>query len=96
MATIAINRTHTLDRDEARRRAETLARSMEDRLGVRYRWEGDRIRFDAPAGAAKGATGLVTLSEAAVQIEVDLPLVLRGLKGTVKARIQQKLDKLLV
>ncbi len=95
MATIEIKRPHSLDKEEARRRAEALARSMENKLGVRWSWDGDRIRFEAPSGAAKGTTGLATVDQRDVRIEVDLPFLLRALKGTVEARIQQKLDELL-
>ena len=95
MATIDIHRTHSLDREEARRRAEGFARSMEAKLGVAWRWEGDRLRLNAPSGVAKGATGLVSVETSNVRVEVELPWMLRGLKGKVEAKIQQKLDGLL-
>jgi putative polyhydroxyalkanoate system protein len=95
MATIDISRSHTLDKDEARRRAEALARSMEEKLGIRWRWEGQKIRFDAPSGAAKGTSGTVHVDPTDVRVEVDLPLLLRALKGTVESKINQKLDDLL-
>jgi putative polyhydroxyalkanoate system protein len=95
MATIDIKRAHALDKDEARRRAEALARSMEDKLGIRWRWDGDTIRFDAPSGAAKGASGTVDVSGREVEVKVDLPLLLRAIKGTVESKINQKLDDLL-
>jgi putative polyhydroxyalkanoate system protein len=96
MATIDIKRQHTLDKDEAKRRAEALAHSMEEKLGIRWNWEGDRIRFDVPSGAAKGATGFVSVDPANVRVEVDLPFLLRAIKGTVESKITQKLNELLV
>ena len=95
MATIEIKRAHSLDRDEARRRAEGLARSMEEKLKVRWSWDGDFIRFDAPSGAAKGTSGTVRVGQAEVHVEVTLPFLLRGIKGTVEAKINQKLDALI-
>ena len=95
MATIDISRSHSLEKDDARRRAEALAKSMEDKLGIRWRWEGDKIRFDAPSGAAKGATGTVHVDPRDVRVEVDLPFLLRAVKGTVESKINQKLDDLL-
>ena len=59
MATIDIRRSHKHDKDEAKRRAEALAKSMEEKLGLRWKWEGDLIKFDAPSGAAKGTSGTV-------------------------------------
>jgi putative polyhydroxyalkanoate system protein len=95
MATIDISRAHTLDKDEAKRRAEALAKGLEDKLGIRWSWDGDRIRFDAPHGAAKGATGTVSVDGSAVRVEVDLPFLLRAVKGTIESKINQKLDDLL-
>ena len=95
MATIDIKRQHTLDRDEAKRRAEALARGMEEKLGIRWRWEGERILFDAPSGAAKGVTGMVSVEPGNVRVEVQLPLLLRAIKGTVESKINQKLDAVL-
>jgi putative polyhydroxyalkanoate system protein len=95
MATIDISRSHTLDKDEARKRAEQLAKSMEEKLGIRWRWEGDRIKFDAASGAAKGATGTVSVDTSNVRVEVDLPFMLRPMKGMVESKITDKLDKLI-
>ncbi|APR83366.1 Hypothetical protein A7982_08715 [Minicystis rosea] len=95
MATIDIRRSHTLDKGEAKARAEKLAKSMEEKLGIRWRWEGDQIKFDAPSGAAKGATGVVYVDPSAVRVEVDLPFLLRAVKGTVESKINEKLDQLI-
>lgn len=95
MATIEISRSHTLDKDQAKTRAEALARSMEDKLGIRWSWQGDDIHFDAPSGAAKGATGKVIVSATQVKVEVDLPFLLRAVKGTISAKITEKLDELI-
>ena len=95
MATIDIRRVHTLDKDEAKRRAEALAKGMEDKLGIRWHWDGDRIRFDAPSGMAKGATGTVHVEPKDVRVEIDLPFLLRPTKGMVESKINQKLDDVL-
>jgi putative polyhydroxyalkanoate system protein len=95
MATIDIRRAHTLDKDEAKKRAEQLAKGLEEKLGIRWNWEGDNIRFDAPSGAAKGASGKVSVDGQAVRVEVDLPFLLKAVKGTVESKINQKLDDLI-
>jgi putative polyhydroxyalkanoate system protein len=95
MATIDIRRSHKLDKEEAKRRAEQLAKSLEDKLGIRWSWEGDRIRFDAPGGAAKGSSGVVSVDPQAVRVEIDLPFLLRAIKGTVEGKINQKLEEVL-
>ena len=95
MATIDIRRSHALSLEAAKQRAEELARSMEGKLGIRWKWEGDRITFDAPSGTAKGANGSVSVDTSAVRVEVDLPFLLRPMKGMVKSKIEEKLSALL-
>ena len=95
MATIDIKRDHTLDIAEAKTRAEALAKDMEGQLGIRWNWEGDDIRFEAPSGAAKGAKGTVKVNASQVRVEIDLPFLLRAVKGTVEAKVSEKLDKLI-
>ncbi|MEP7124119.1 MAG: polyhydroxyalkanoic acid system family protein [Byssovorax sp.] len=95
MATIDIKRAHTLDLEEAKKRAEALATNMQEKLGIRWSWVGDNIKFDAPSGAAKGATGTVTVDASQVRVEIDLPFLLRAVKGTIEGKVTEKLDKLI-
>ncbi len=95
MATIDIRRAHTLAKDEAKRRAEDLAKSMDEKLGLTWRWEGDHIRFEAPSGAAKGTTGTVEVTDSVVRVQIDLPFLLRVLKGKVESKVNEKLDQVL-
>lgn len=95
MATIDVRRAHTLSKEEARKRAEDFARNMEQRFELQWRWEGDRILFDAPRGAAKGTKGTVDVGDKDVHVQIDLPFLLRMLKGTVESKVHEKLDKLL-
>ncbi len=95
MATIDIKRAHTLDVAEAKKRAEALATNMQEKLGIRWNWQGDNIHFDAPSGAAKGATGTVKVDASQVRVEIDLPFLLRAVKGTIEGKVTEKLDKLI-
>ncbi len=95
MATIDVRRPHALARDEARKRAEDLAKSMQQRFDLDWRWEGDRIVFEAPKGAAKGTRGSVDVGEREVRVQIDLPFLLRMLKGTVESKVDEKLKQLL-
>jgi putative polyhydroxyalkanoate system protein len=95
MATIDIRRPHSLPKDQARGKAEELARSLQAKLGIEWRWAGDSLVFDAPHGAAKGTKGSVTVADAEVRVEVDLPFILRVLKGKVESKVHEKLDALL-
>lgn len=95
MATIEVRRSHELTNAEARSRAEQLARSLEEKLGLTWSWHGDRLVFSAPSGPAKGAHGSVEVGAAHVVVKIDLPLLLRVMKSRIEAKVVEKLDKLL-
>jgi putative polyhydroxyalkanoate system protein len=94
MATIEMEKKHALGKDEARKKAEELADKMKEKLGITWAWSGDRINFEAKSGAAKGSKGFVNVSDSAIRVEVDLPFMLRPLKGMVESKIKEKLDAL--
>lgn len=94
MATIDIARSHTLPIENARLKAEELAKGMESKLGLVWKWEGNTIHFDAPSGAAKGTKGTVAVTEKEVRVSVDLPFMLRVMKGTIEDKINEKLQSL--
>jgi putative polyhydroxyalkanoate system protein len=95
MSTIDVRRSHALPRDEARKRAEELAKAMQAKFDLEWRWDGDRILFDAPRGAAKGTKGSVDVGEKDVRVQIDLPFLLRMIKGTVESKVNEKLNQLL-
>ena len=94
MATVDIRRTHSLPRDEAKKRAEAIAKSLEQKIDLTWRWEGDRIVFESTKGPAKGTKGMVSVSDSDVRVEIDLPFMLRVLKGKVESKVREKLDTL--
>jgi putative polyhydroxyalkanoate system protein len=95
MSTIDITQGHALSKDEAKKRAEDLAKSLQAKFNLDWRWEGDAIRFDAPHGPAKGTKGEVAVSDSTVRVQIDLPFLLKMLKGTVEAKVHEKLKQLL-
>ncbi len=95
MATIDIKRTHNLGIDAAKKKAEELATGMKDKLGIDWRWDGNNIKFDAPSGMAKGASGQVTVEATLLRVEIDLPFLLRPMKGTVESKVNERLDRAL-
>ena len=94
MSTIDITRNHTLPIEDAKKKAEELAKGMADKFGISWKWEGDSIRFDAPSGAAKGTKGEVSVTDKTVRVAIDLPFMLRVLKGTIETKVNEKLDAL--
>lgn len=95
MATIEINRAHTVGIEAAKQKAEQLARDMEQKLGITWSWEGDSIRFKADSGKAKGVKGHVAVAPANVKVEIDLPFLLRPMKGMISGKVEEKLNELM-
>src|SRR5512136_346831 len=95
MATIDITRPHTLSIDDAKGKAEDLAKGMEQKFGIQWKWEGNTIRFDAPSGAAKGTKGEVAVTDKSVRVAIDLPFMLKMMKGTIEEKVNEKLSALL-
>jgi putative polyhydroxyalkanoate system protein len=95
MATIDIRRNHKLSIEDAKAKAEELAKSMEQKLGLTWSWVGNAIEFSAPSGAAKGTKGAVSVTSAEVRVTVDLPFMLRVMKGSIESKIHEKLNQLL-
>ena len=95
MATIDINRKHSLGMDVAREKAEQLALDMEQKLKIQWQWQGDAIHFKAEKGAAKGAKGQVKVSATDVRVEIDLPFLLRAMKGVISGKVEAKLNELM-
>lgn len=88
MANIHIKRNHNLDRAAARAKVEELAKSLQDKLGANYHWDGDCLRF-----TRTGASGFIDVSrEGEVEVDVKLGLVLRPMKGMIENSINEGFD----
>jgi putative polyhydroxyalkanoate system protein len=87
MATIDVTRSHSLGKDKARDAAEGIAKRLQSKLDVKYRWDGDDLKFERT-----GAKGRIHVSDASVRVEVDLGLMLRPMKGKVEQKVHEYLD----
>lgn len=90
MASISIHRSHQLGLDRARELVGQLALALEKDLNARWSWHGDELRFERA-----GASGLVRVGGDQLDIEVRLGLVVRPLRETIAAQINERLDNLL-
>jgi Putative polyhydroxyalkanoic acid system protein (PHA_gran_rgn) len=90
---ITINIPHQLGRAEARRRIESgftnIIQQFPGGSGTSsHRWDGDRLSFSATA-LGQTVAGGITVSDAAVAIEIQLPSVLGLIAGRLKDRLQK-------
>lgn len=92
MATIELSKNHTLGRDAARAKAEAIAQDLAQKIGLGWSWAQDTIAFEAKSGVAKGLKGKLDVLPDLFRIEIDLPFMLRPLKGMVEGKVKEQLD----
>ncbi len=88
MATITVEKTHALGQDEAIKRAQEVTKDLAIKLNAEITW--------TPTGATfkgTGFTGTAKVTNDRVAVDVDLSLMLRPLKSTIMAKIEQKLSE---
>ncbi len=95
MSTIDVRHAHSLPKLEAKAIAEKLAKSLEQKFNLEWHWSGDAIDFEAAKGVAKGTKGQVAVGERDVRVSIDLPFMLKMLKGSVQSTVAEKLNELL-
>jgi len=89
MATIRIDRPHHMSQREAKSLAERLARDLEQRFELAWRWEGDDVRFRRP-----GISGSMHVGETNILLEVRLGMLLAPLKPAIERQMNAQLDAL--
>lgn len=90
---ITISIPHQLPRAEARRRIENGFAQIIDGIPgstgtCSQRWDGDRLIFSVRA-MGQTASGIVTVLDNAVTMEIDLPGMLGLLAAGLKGRLQK-------
>jgi putative polyhydroxyalkanoate system protein len=87
MSQIVVQRRHALRPAKARRLAEGIAERLRGEYGGSYAWEGDTLHF-----RRMGASGQVAVTSDAVEIRVDLGLLLIPLRSRIEREIHAFLD----
>jgi putative polyhydroxyalkanoate system protein len=85
---IVVRRQHRLDAVEVRRLAEAIARRVQRQYGGHFGWDGDRLSF-----SRVGASGHVAVGKRAVEVLVDIGLLLRPLRSRIEREIHGVLDE---
>jgi putative polyhydroxyalkanoate system protein len=89
MAQISMRRSHDfVDQQDVRSRIEGLAEKVADRLGGSWCWEGNEA-----VCRARGAEARVGFDKDQISIDVNLPLVLRPLRGKLEAKIEEYYER---
>ncbi|WP_181296268.1 polyhydroxyalkanoic acid system family protein [Pseudomonas sp. Q2-TVG4-2] len=90
MARIIVERTHSLGRDAARRKAEQLAANLATDFGVRCQWQGDVLEV-----RRSGADGRIEVEENRVRVQLNLGVLLSAMGSNIQGQIERALDKAL-
>ena len=101
MALINIKHPHSLQISDARDRSEKLANEVKRQLAafgsaLAWNWENansesNKLKLEATTGLAKGLVGNVEVLADSIVLGVDLPLMLRGMKGAIEKQIREAL-----
>ena len=89
MSRIYIQRDHELDNRTLRKRAERLARQLQDEFGGDYRWEGNTVHYNYSGGI----DARLTLQDDDILVDVKLGVLMRLLKNRLQQEIERYLDK---
>jgi putative polyhydroxyalkanoate system protein len=88
LSSIDFQRSHSLAIQEAREAVSAIAAELTRELDITCGWEGDTLRFQRT-----GARGTIQVADGIVHFHADLSLLLRPLKSTIEAKVQQYFDR---
>jgi putative polyhydroxyalkanoate system protein len=89
MATIRIERPHRMSRADAKALVERVARDLEQRFDLAWRFDGDDVQFARP-----GVSGHMHVGDTNFVLEARLGLLLSPLKGAIERQVNARLDTL--
>lgn len=77
-----------MDRDAVKQQIEELGRTLKEKLQAEYQWKDDMLKF-----SSKQAAGYIKINDEAVDIEVNLGLLLQPFKGSLEQIMTAYLDE---
>ncbi|MEE4662024.1 MAG: polyhydroxyalkanoic acid system family protein [Halieaceae bacterium] len=88
MAGFTVSRHYTRPRDEVRADAEALAAELEDKYGIRARWQGDTVTL-----RGNGVEGRLEIDAETVQVTVTLGLLARAFERPLRRIVDEHMDR---
>jgi len=91
MATkIHVVRSHSLGKEKAHQVALKIAERMKDKAQVNYRVQGDVIVIER-----SGVKGQLHIRETEVEVDIELGLMMRPMKGMIETKVTEYFDRYL-
>ncbi len=87
MAHIEVSQSHSLDIPEVKSRMEAVQAELTAKYGLEFTWQSDAL----VKVSGRGVKGTITVDASTVDVKIDLPLVLRPLKGKIDSRLREQL-----
>ncbi|KAA6186927.1 polyhydroxyalkanoic acid system protein [Thiohalocapsa marina] len=88
MSNIRVTREHRLGLELARQEVERIAQRVHADFGAEYAWEGDTLSF-----ARTGISGLITVTDDCLELDIKLGFLLSALRGQIEHGIVSKIDE---
>lgn len=82
MSKIHFKKKHSLDKEEARRRVEEIAKGLQKEYKIDYEWQDDRLLF-----RRKGMAGYLYLGDGLIELNIKLGVALAPLKSKIEKTI---------
>lgn len=87
MAGFRLTKPYTMSKEDVRKAAEGLAKSLEREHGVRSHWEGDTVRIN---GA--GVNGQMSFHDGLIDVSVRLGLLASMFEPVLRSEVERYLD----
>ncbi len=89
MADIDIRRQHSVQHDEAKQAAESIAQRLKKEFDLQYAWKGDCIVFQR-----SGVKGQLQVAPDFVRVQAKLGMALKLFRGKFETEINRCMDDL--
>jgi putative polyhydroxyalkanoate system protein len=83
-----IRREHSLGIEEARRKVDEIAADMGGRLNLSSEWRENDLQIKG-----SGVNGSISVSEDAIEIQVELGFALKIMESSIRSAIEGTMDK---
>jgi putative polyhydroxyalkanoate system protein len=84
-------RSHQLDHEEAKRRADEIAADLTKQFSLTSTWQGDYLLI-----SGNGVNGHLHVAEESIEIEIRLGFALKLMEGPIRRVIENEIDQHLV
>lgn len=83
-----IRRNHNLGIEEARKRADLIARDLQGQFSLRSDWRGDALHVKG-----NGVDGELRVTEDMIELNVRLGFALKLMEGPIRSAIESTIDE---